>query len=99
MTENTRENFAECEQEYPGLDRSLVAMAQEEVLAGLDAGEKMDLTVCAARTVWAAYAFLYTALAAVEQDPAYGHGTLADAATEVACALRISERTADAFVG
>jgi hypothetical protein len=97
--ENTRENLTEFGQGYPVvLDRWLAAAAQPGALAGLDAGGLVDVLVEVERGARAVAAARYRVLAALARHPVYGQGPIEDAAVEVACALRISERSAEAQV-
>jgi Domain of unknown function (DUF222) len=97
--ESTPENIAEYGRQHPiGVDRLLAAAADPQLLAGLDADGLVDLLVEVERGARAIAAARYRVLAALSRHPVYGRGPVRDAAVEVACALRISERTAEAQV-
>ena len=96
---STREDTADRDQECPAvIDRSLAAATDDRVLARLDADALIDLLERVERAARATVAVRYRVLAALARHPAYGRGPIADAAVEVACALRISERSAETQV-
>ena len=90
--ESTRESITEFVQDYP-------IGAGGLALAGWDAGALVDLLVAVERGARTMQAVRYQVLAALAEHPVYGRGEMADAAVEVACALKISERSAQAQVG
>jgi len=96
--ENTQESTTDFVQEFPVMDRWLQEAVDEGFLAGLDGGALMDLLEWVECRERATKAVRCGVLAAVARQSVYGRGAVQDAATEVACALRISERSAQAQV-
>jgi hypothetical protein len=97
--QSTRDDTAEYGQQHPiRVDRSLAAAADARSLSELDADGLVDLLTEVERGARAIAAARYRVLAALSRHPLYRRGPIQDAAVEVACALRISERTAEAQV-
>jgi hypothetical protein len=94
--ESTRESTADIDRECRvEADRWLAVAADAGVLAGLDAGGVMDVVAELKRVERAAVAGQYQALAVLASHPAYGRSAVQDAATEMVCALHVSERSAE----
>src|SRR5258708_29493470 len=72
----------------------LAITADPAALADLDADALVDLLVHAEQGTRAMTAARYRLLSALAGHPVYQRGPIQDAAIEVACALRISERSA-----
>jgi Domain of unknown function (DUF222)/HNH endonuclease len=99
--DSTQNNPAASESgsELPAdVSRWLMAVSEACKPGRADAVSLVDLLVEIERRARATQAARYRVLAALERHPDYGRGPAGDAAVEVACALRISERTAQSQV-
>ena len=77
------------------MDAFSVSEMDERVLAGLDADALIELLVQVERTARQVQAARYRVLSVLARHAAYQGGPVQDAAVEVPCALRISERVAE----
>jgi len=97
--ENTRESITELDQDQlDEVERVLVAMMDDRVLARLDDDGVVELTLRFERLTRMSQAGRYKSFSTLSQRPAYGDNPVADTATEVACALRISQGAAETQV-
>jgi hypothetical protein len=81
-----------------GIEMLLALAADPRALASADAENLVDLLVALERGARRIEGARYRVLSVLARHPAYLRGPVGDAAVEVACALRISERSAQGQV-
>jgi hypothetical protein len=77
-----------------GIGRALAPSTEPGALAAADADALLDLLLALERAARQLQGARYRVLSALDEHPAYRRNAIQDAASEVACALRISERAA-----